>query len=217
MKNMERNRLVLLLTTVMLLTFWHHWLVLPLKLLVVLFHELGHALAALLTGGNVLEIKVGLDQGGHTLTQGGSRFLILNGGYLGSLLFGVGLLMAVRRPRAGPVAAGLLGVVAWITAILWVPLFSFAFLFCMGIGLAFLALTRARNEDLALWSVRTVGLFSVLYALLDIRDDVFGAPAGAVTDATMLADVTGIPSLVWGLAWGGIGLALLWRLRRALA
>jgi len=207
---------VLLLTTAVLIALWHHWLVLPLKLLVVLFHELGHAAVTVLSGGQVLEVQVNLDQGGHTLSSGGSRFLILNGGYLGSLLVGLGLLVAVRRPRAGKVAAGLLGVVAWITAFLWVPLFSFAFAFCVVVGLAFMGLTRVENPKLSLWSVRTVGLFSVLYALLDIRDDVFGAPAGATTDATMLADHTGIPSLVWGFGWGVAGLVLLWRLRKSL-
>jgi hypothetical protein len=206
----------MLLTSAVLITFWHHWMVLPLKLLVVLFHELGHAAAALATGGQVLEIEVGLNQGGHTLTRGGSRLLILNGGYLGSLLVGLGLLTAVRRPRAGPIAAGLLGVVAWITAILWVPLFSFAFLFCGLVGLAFLAMSRVKDRRFALWSVRTVGLFSVLYALLDIRSDVFGAPPGAVTDATMLAEATGLPAMAWGVAWALAGLALLWRLRKAL-
>lgn len=212
----RHNATVLVLTSVVLVLGWHHWIVLPLKLLVVLFHELGHATMALLTGGQVVEIAVGLNQGGHTLTRGGSRFLILNGGYLGSLAVGLGLLVAVRRPRAGPLAAGLLGVVTWITALLWVPLFSFAFLFCGLMGAGFLALTRVRDARYSLWGVRTVGLFSVLYALLDIRDDVFGAPAGAVTDATMLADATGIPALLWGAGWGLAGLVLLWRMRRSL-
>jgi hypothetical protein len=207
---------VLVLSTALLVGFWHHWLVLPLKLLVVLFHELGHAVVTVLTGGSVVELGVSLDQGGHTLSRGGNRFLILNGGYLGSLLVGLGLLVSVRRRRAGPIAAGLLGVTAWITAILWVPLWSFSSVFCFAVGATFLALGRAKDPRWALWSVRTVGLFSVLYALLDIRDDVFGAPAGAVTDATMLASHTGVPSLVWGLLWGAVGAAAIYRLRRSL-
>ncbi len=212
----DRNILVLLVTSAVLVAFWHHWLVLPLKLLVVLFHELGHAAMTVLTGGSVEEIVVGLNQGGHTLSRGGNRLMILNGGYLGSLAVGLGLLAMVRRPRAGKVAAALLGLTAWVTAVLWVPLLSFAFFFCGVVGLAFVALSRAANQRWALWSVRTVGLFSVLYALLDIRDDVFGAPAGAVTDATMLAQHTGVPSLVWGAVWGLVGLALLYRLRKSL-
>ena len=70
---------VLVLSTALLVVFWHHWLVLPLKLLVVLFHELGHAFVTVLTGGSVVELGVSLDQGGHTLSRGGNRFLILNG------------------------------------------------------------------------------------------------------------------------------------------
>ncbi len=212
----RQDLVVLVVSTALIVGFWHHWLVLPLKLLVVLFHELGHAAVTVLTGGSVVELGVGLDQGGHTLSRGGNRFLILNGGYLGALVVGLGLLVTVRRRRAGPIAAGVLGVTALVTAILWVPLWSFAFAFCVAAGGTFLALARAKDPRWALWSVRTVGLFSVLYALLDIRDDVFGAPAGAITDATMLATHTGVPSLIWGVAWTVVGLVLLYRLRHSL-
>ncbi len=71
------------------LYFWGNQLFLPLRLLVVTFHELGHALTALLTGGEVQSIRVNSNEGGLTQTVGGWQFLILNGGYLGSLCFGL--------------------------------------------------------------------------------------------------------------------------------
>ena len=65
---------------------WQTPVVLPLKILVVFLHELSHGLAAVLTGGEIVELSLSAQQGGHAVTRGGSRFLILSAGYLGSLL-----------------------------------------------------------------------------------------------------------------------------------
>ncbi|MFV1959099.1 MAG: M50 family metallopeptidase, partial [Planctomycetota bacterium] len=48
--------LLLVLLAVGLL--WNTWLVWPLKILVVFFHEMGHGLAAVLTGGRIVEIRL---------------------------------------------------------------------------------------------------------------------------------------------------------------
>ncbi|MFN7144243.1 MAG: M50 family metallopeptidase, partial [Myxococcota bacterium] len=52
-------------------------LVYPLRLLTVLLHEGGHAVATVLTGGRVVEIVVNAEESGHTLSSGGIHFLIL--------------------------------------------------------------------------------------------------------------------------------------------
>lgn len=152
--------------------FWDAWVLWPLKMAVVAVHELGHALMTWITGGSVVGFGVWIDQSGHVESQGGNRFLILNAGYLGSLLFGLVLLALLRRPSA-------------------------------------LRSTRARWLG---WAGRFFGMFSVLYAFLDIRDDVlFGAGR---SDASMLAALTGVPGFLWGLAWCGLGGWVTWRLRR---
>lgn len=152
--------------------FWDSWILWPLKMAVVAVHELGHALMTWVTGGSVVGFGLWIDQSGHVLSQGGNRFLILNAGYLGSLLFGVLLLGLLRRPST-------------------------------------LRNTRAR---LLAWAGRFFGMFSVLYAFIDIRDDVlFGVGR---SDASMLAELTGVPGLLWGLVWCGVGAWLVWRLRR---
>jgi hypothetical protein len=51
-----------------------------------------------------------------------------------------------------------------------------------------------------------LGLTSALYALFDIRDDILSRP-GLKSDAHMLMEMTGIPTLVWGFLWAGIALA----------
>jgi hypothetical protein len=194
------------------LVFWDSLWLAPFKLLVVTFHELGHALVAILTGGRVLEVMVNLNEGGHTLSEGGIRLLILNGGYLGSLLMGMSLLALARGEGRGRLLLGGLGVSLWAVGLLWVPVLSFGFLYVGLMGLLMLVASRKLPEWAAGWGVRGLGVFSVLYALFDIRSDVFfGA---GVSDATMLAGETMVPAVIWGAAWILVGLGLLWKSRR---
>lgn len=205
--------LPLALTAAILLWFWDNPLVWPLKILVVLFHELGHALAALLTGGEVLSIGLSPDQGGVTHTRGGFALLVLNAGYLGSLAFGVALLAASRTPKSARRGVVALAAILAIATLFWVrPLISFGFLFAALISAAMVTLARRGSDEVAQGVVRTLGVFSALYALWDVRSDVFSSKAGA-SDAGMLAELTWIPAPIWGLAWLGIGVAALWATR----
>lgn len=175
MSALGRNHLALALLFGVLLFFWDSWALWPLKILVVAVHELGHALATWLTGGSVVGFGLGLDQSGHVESMGGNAFLILNAGYLGSLLFGVMLLAALRRPTAA----------------------------------------RTFRGQLLAMAGRAFGAFCVLYAFLDIRDDVL--LGSGLSDAALLAQLTGIPAFLWGLAWCGIGVWVLWVTRRWIA
>ena len=58
-----------------------------------------------------------------------------------------------------------------------------------------------------------LGLTSALYAILDIKSDILARPH-LQSDAAMLAEMTGIHTIVWGFLW--IAIALLvsaWLLR----
>jgi hypothetical protein len=198
--------------------FWDTAWLWPLKILVVLFHELGHAIATWLTGGRVLEIHVAWNQSGHALSEGGWPFVTLNAGYLGSLAFGVALLMLAKRPKAAAATTAALGVGLVVIALGWVrPLISFGTAFTAATGFALLAAARWLPATGTAWLVRGIGAFSVLYMLFDVRDDVFRVPRGTLTDATMLAERTGVPAAVWGVGWLLVAAATLWSLRRRLA
>lgn len=185
----------------------------PLSLAVVFLHEASHALVTVLTGGRVLELRLGLDEGGATLSEGGLRFFILNAGYLGSLLSGIALLRMVGRARL--VTVGLAAVGLGI-ALAWMPWLSAGFALVLA-WCGFLVWVGFRAPPWAsTMLVRLYGVYSVLYAFGDIRADVFGAPGGAVTDATMLSDLTGIPAAAWGIGWMVAGAAALFANRRAL-
>ena len=63
--------------------FWDSTLIKPFRVFVVLVHEVNHALMALATGGEVLEIRTFWDESGHAVTSGGIVTLICSAGYVG--------------------------------------------------------------------------------------------------------------------------------------
>jgi hypothetical protein len=95
----RREALLLFLLTGLCWWALDQWWSLPLRLLVVLFHEGAHALAAWATGGEVVDLSVGLDESGRTITRGGNELFVLNAGYLGSLGAGLALLFAGKFAR----------------------------------------------------------------------------------------------------------------------
>ena len=219
MASTTRRWLPLLLAAVLGWLFWRSLALLPLRLLVVVFHEAGHALAAVLTGGDVVGIQISPNEGGLTTTAGGWRFLVLNGGYLGSLLFGVVILALGRKPGTGQSLCTLLGLMLLGAALVWFrPILSFGFAYALVVGGALVLLPGRLPVWLTDGFTRFLGVFSVMYALFDIQDDVFrfGFFGGSWygdgpirSDAHMLADLTGIPSVIWGLGWIGLGLLTL--------
>jgi hypothetical protein len=203
----------LALTTLLLGLFWDSIWLWPLKILVVMFHELSHALAALLTGGQVLGIELSPNQGGVTHTRGGWRFLVLNAGYLGSLGFGLALLIGGRHARRARVGVGALALLLLGATLWWVqPIVSFGFAFSGLFTLAMLLLARKGSDVLVMNVLQGLGLFSVMYALWDIRSDVFSTHDGP-SDASMLAELTWIPAPLWGLAWLALGALSLYATR----
>lgn len=199
---------------VVAMVFWDHQVLWPLKILVVLFHELGHALAALATGGEVVSIELSPLQGGLTTTRGGLRFFVLSAGYLGSLAFGVLWLFLGRTPRISRFGVWGLAAVLLLSTLLWVrPLASFGFGFSVLATLGVVALAKFAPPQASQWFLRGLGVFSVLYAVWDIRSDVFNRP-GMDSDATMLAEITFIPGPIWGVVWLLIGLGTLWAVRK---
>lgn len=88
----------------------------PFRLFVTMIHELGHGLAAELSGGDFLRFEVTSRGAGLAYTRGGSPFVIIQAGYLGTALFGAGLLLLTyRTQRPGRVAVGVGAFLAILT------------------------------------------------------------------------------------------------------
>ncbi len=207
------------LFAVCLAGIWLLWptpVVYPLKIFVVLLHEVSHAMAALVTRGRVLHITLSPYEGGATLVRGGNAFLMLSAGYLGSLLWGL-LLIRLSRGKAKRVRASLIGLgvlVLGVSVALVRGWFGLPFGLLFGAGLIFAA--RVFSPAIQHVILLVLGMTSALYALLDIRSDVIDRP-GLRSDAFMLAELTGIPTVVWGVLWIALGLAACaWALRNEL-
>ena len=188
---------------------WNWPILLPLKWLTVLFHELSHALVGVLTGGRLVHLNITNRESGICQIAGGNRTLILMAGYPGSLCWGLGALMLARRERAlRPLLALLAMLLVWITLAYIRPLVGFGFLFGLATAGGLVALVYYGATWIQRFAVLLVGVSSCVYVLIDIQADVFWS-GGGVSDATLLARHTGIPALIWGVLWYVMSLGLL--------
>lgn len=198
-------QLLLILSVLFLL--WNTPVAIPLKILVVYLHELAHGLAAVLTGGSIVEISLSPQQGGHAITRGGSRFLTLTAGYLGSLLLGIALLVIALRTQADRLVLGVFAVVTLLVTALYIrDLFALAF--CVAMALTMLAIARYLDHSVSDMVLRVIGLASILYVPYDIFDDTIRR-SGARSDAYMLAEEFGGPTIFWGGLWLAISLVVI--------
>lgn len=191
----------------LLWVFWYSPAIYPLKIFVVLLHEISHGLAAVATGGTIERIILDPMEGGACFCPGGNTFLTLSAGYLGSLVWGL-LLVAVssRFPRGSRMAVGLVGALVLILTVSFVRS-AFGLGFGVLFGLALLGSARFLPALVNRLLLMALGLTSALYAVLDIKSDVLDRPE-LESDARMLAEVTGIPTVVWGVLWIGVALAI---------
>ena len=182
----------------------------PITMLVTFLHELGHAVAAILTGGGVQSLQVNADGSGVTWTYGGSRAITLMGGYIGSAIFGnVLFYIGSQRPQWARGTLIALGVVMIVTAFAWFSAIqSFVILLLFGGALLAIAHYTRWHRDLLMF----FGLAAVLYILQDFR-------VGPSSDLKAYAEQFPlIPVSFWMYTWlavavliFGINLRMIWR------
>lgn len=198
----------LLLGIVALLAFtWNAAIWTPLKILVVFFHEGSHALSAILTGGRVLRMEIIPNQGGSVLSIGGSAFMIVTAGYLGSLIIGALLLILASHSRAD---RWIMGVLALSMALLSVFFVRNLYGLSFGFGGAIAGLISAYyfSDRINDFLLRLIGLTSMIYVPLDIFSDTLARPH-LHSDARILADLVGGSTQMWGFLWLAISVPII--------
>ena len=209
MLSIFKRYIALLLIFIGIGFLWNTPFVYPLKIFVVFMHEVSHGLAAIATGGRIVEIQINPQQGGHALTQGGSRFLTLTAGYLGSLLWGGLILLLAARTRLDKAISILIGI-GMVAISIGYGESAFTYLFGIGFGVALVAIGFYLPEAVNDWVLRIIGVTSCLYAILDIKSDVLDR-SNLRSDARMLSEITGIATEIWGVLWILIAIGLtLW-------
>lgn len=188
---------------------------------ITLVHELGHGLAALLTGGAFLRFVVFPDGSGVAYTAGGLRLLIIPAGYVGVALVGAALIALGRGRRASQIALGAVGAaLALLTLRYALPtVFSAQLLgglltLLAGLSLGGLLLLAAWRAGAA-WAMFLINLLAFHLGLSAFGDlwMLFGITTtiglGARSDAAAMAELTFIPAPLWALLWAATAAAAL--------
>jgi len=196
---------ILVIMFIVILIFWNTPFVYPIKILVVLLHEISHGLAAVLTGGRIVKIELSQLEGGACWSAGGIELLVLPAGYLGSMLLGGLILVFASRSKFDKFISGIVGL-----AVLLITLFFVRNLFGIIWGLLFSAALIATAvfapgfiNDFIL---KFIGLVSILYAVLDIKSDLIQRTVQG-SDAYQMSRIIPLPPIVWGIIWIIIALA----------
>lgn len=187
-------------------TLWFLWdtpVVYPLKIFVVMLHEISHGIASLSTGGTIEKIVLDPYQGGVCYCGGGNAFLTLSAGYLGSLLWGVALLaLAGTRRISNRTLLTVVGALVVLLTALYVRN-GFGLLFGLGFGATLVLAGRRLGAAASRVVLTALGLTSCLYAILDIKSDILDRPH-LESDAAMLAEITPLSTTAWGVVWIGV-------------
>jgi hypothetical protein len=214
LKTPSRRLVLPLALAVATLLLWGTPVVYPFRLFVVFLHEISHGIAAVLTGGEIVSIAMS-EAGGVCYTRGGWRLLILNAGYLGSLLWGaLFLLVGARRTRARPVVA-VIGAFTLLITLGYVRTW-FGFLYGLAAGIVLVVVAAKTKPVVSETLLAAIGATSVLYAVWDAAADVLFVHSGQ-SDASVLARLTPVPAIVWGVAWIAFSAVVLVQVLRRLA
>ncbi|KAJ5085042.1 hypothetical protein N7532_009813 [Penicillium argentinense] len=183
---------------------WSLW---PFKMLVIAFHEFGHAITACCTGGRVKSISLDPHEGGVTHMQGGMSAITLPAGYLGSSIIGALLIFAGFDIVASKVASIVLGVcfllTLWWARRDWLTIMTVL----LAVGLLVACWFIAHGEALR-WVVLFIGVMSALYSVWDICDDLILRKVNS-SDASVFAKKYGGSSQCWGVIWSIISLCFM--------
>jgi hypothetical protein len=173
----------------------------------VFLHEISHGLAAVLTGGSIESIGLSFDEGGVCRTRGGSPFVILNAGYLGSLAWGACFLVVGERRKRARAVIGSIGLFTLVVTLVYVrTLFGFGYGILASVAL--LATAARLGPGVSELLLATIGATSALYAVWDVATDVLLRHAPE-SDAAALAQLTHVPAAAWGVAWTLVSLAVI--------
>jgi hypothetical protein len=214
--NKPRRRLWLpLLLGLGAIVFWNTFVAYPFRVFVVFLHEISHGLAAILTGGELVSIGLSPNEAGVAVTRGGSRFLVLTAGYLGSLLFGALFLLLGSRRRWAPGVIGLIGLFTLVVTLVYVRSW-FGLLYGLLAAAAFILVASKLKPEASEILLAAIGIMSCLYAVWDIASDVL-LRSVPESDAAALAALTGIPAIVWGALWTALSLWVITAVLRKLA
>ncbi|MFK7747703.1 MAG: M50 family metallopeptidase [Kordia sp.] len=185
--------------------FWNTIIVYPIKLFVVMLHEMSHGLMAVAFGGKIIAIQIDPQIGGYCKFEmepgfWGS-FMTGSAGYLGSLFWGSLILVLAVKSKRDKYISLVIGIVLLGLSYFVLQsgeLFGTAMTASLGVFMliAFRFFGPLFHD---LW-LKFIGIISCAYVILDIKDDLIDR-TNIGSDADAIAELTGQSSLVIGIIW----------------
>lgn len=191
--------------------FWDSSLLRPVKLLVVLVHEMWHGFLSLAAGVRLDSIEVHWNESGKTLVTGDFSnlgfVLAVSAGYIGCALTGALLLRQSLVGRLEQVTLIVFSVLLIYFSWLFTSPLETAFYTGTGYGLAFLVIS-ALGQRPARGALTAIGVFFLFYSLFDLFDFTRDVDS---TDAAILASYLGSGALEHGsVGITAVGISLAW-------
>lgn len=203
------------------------YVVYPLRLFATFIHEGGHALATILTGNSVQSLTVSPDGSGEVYSLGSGLFsglLISSAGYLGTTVFGAGLLAWMRYGFSSRIAlyasAGFVAVMTVLFGFIapfW-NLFAtstvggllFTIISGAFLAAALAAIARYAGLKWVNFTVAFVAVQCLLNAVFDLLNVfLISTTTSMHSDAANMATATGIPGFVWVFVWMIISIVMI--------
>ena len=198
---------ILAIITMFSFFFWNSYLIYPIKIFVVLSHEISHGLATIFTGGKLQSILLTSTLGGASYTIGGNKFIIASAGYLGSLTFGAALFISGYDSRIRKVV----GIILTIILVLFAANFmsgSLGRIISVVFALLFIILPFYTDELINSYFFKIFGLISIFYVVIDIKEDLF-SDIYRPSDAQFISEITSLPVMFWSIFWFLISIAVI--------
>ena len=220
----QRQRLALLLgIAVVSIILWQttlgSLLLYPFTILATWFHEMGHGIAAMLTGRGFERLLIFADGSGVAESlrpadgYGLTDALVAASGPLGPAIAGALLIVSSRSPDATRNALAVLGAALVLSTLIWVRSPT-GWLVLPALGIAIVALALRGSQPLQRLVIQLLGVQAAIGAWKQ-----FGylfSPGGTVggelhrSDTAAIADALVLPYWFWGAIISGAILALLW-------
>jgi len=191
----------------------------PFTILATWFHEMGHGIAAMLTGRGFERLLIFADGSGVAQSLGPADgyqltdALIAASGPLGPAIAGALLIVSSRSPAATRNALAVLGVALIVSTLIWVRSLA-GWLVLPALGIAIAALALRGSSPWRSFAIQLLGVQAAISAWQQF--DYLFSPGGNVggelqrSDTGAIADVLLLPYWFWGAIISATILALLW-------
>jgi len=214
---------VVVITGIVATLVWDFPFFLPIKLLVVLVHEIWHAIAALLFNAQIEKIGLNLLESGETVVSGiKSPFVytvVVSAGYIGSAF--TGALFLIRGVRGGLERFSLFifaFILLYMTHLFTIPKSPASY---TGYGWSFLLVIASfageRTARIALKLLGSLFVWYCMFDLFDFTDSILNSDAGALARFLAFRSVPiAVAARLIAAAWIAIMIAIFVFMLRAL-